>query len=114
MDDLRELAQLPKPNVPLVREVRGPQRNRGAGVVIDENAAVPVQDRPARSLEPDRSELVAPGHPQVLVARKDLESPEPQEKCAEDEQHQPAENRHPQSRLRREPKRDVDAGEQHP
>ena len=72
-----------------------------ARVVVDEQTAVAVEDRPARRLEPDGAQLVVPRHAQVLVAGEDLQRPEPQEQRGEDEQDDTAEDRDPQRGLRR-------------
>ena len=97
----RELLELRVPT--LLREVRRPDADRGAGHVRDQRDAVPVDDRPARRLHRHRAQLVVLRRPEVLASREHLERPEPQEEDAEDDERDDAEDADPDRDLRREP-----------
>ena len=86
----------------LVGHVADPELDRGTGDVRDDDAAAPVEERPARRLDADQSQLVALGRVQVLVAGEHLEGPEPEEEDDEHGERDGAEHRHAQRELRRE------------
>ena len=94
--------------MPLVGQVGGPKHDCSAFVVVHEHVAVAVEHWTARRLDPDRAQLVVLRDAQILVARQDLQSPQPEEERTEDEQHDPAEHRDAKRRLRRQPVRLLD------
>ncbi len=91
-------------------QVADPQLDGGASDVVDDDAAVPVEDRPARRLDPDRAELVPLRLRQVRVARQHLERPEPEEQHREDREGDDPEDPDPEREPRREPVRGLDPG----
>ena len=71
---------------PVLRQISDPQLDRGPGGVVDDHGSVPVEDRPAESLDPNQPELVVLRGGEVLGPREKLERPEPEEQDAEDQQ----------------------------
>ena len=100
VEDVGEAPQLCEGPVP--REIGRPDLDGGPGLVVDEDAAVPVLDRPARGLLWSQSDLVVLGHLEELVPGEDLEGPEPEEEDGERGEDEEAEDADPEDGLRRE------------
>ena len=94
---------------PLRREVADPELHRRARDVVDDHSAVAVEDRAARSLQPDRPQLVALGRSEVRLARQDLQRPEPEEQHREHREREHAEDSDAQREARGQPVRRLDA-----
>ena len=101
--DRREPAQHPLPAA--ARHVRRPDLSGGADPVRDEQAALVVEDRPTRRVDPDRAQLVVLRGGEVLVAGEHLERPESEEEHGEREEDDRAEHAEPERHRRRHPVR---------
>ena len=101
VDDARQQAQLATARLPRLRKVGRVELDRGAGAIVDEGHAVPVEDDAARRLHPDGAQLVVLRDAQVLMSRQDLERPQPEEERPEDDDRDRAEDRNAQCELRR-------------
>ena len=93
-----------------VPEVRGGERHREVGrrdlnrdrtLRVDQDAAVAIEDLPARRGHVDVPDPVDARLRQVLVAGQDLEEPQPEEDDREHRQREAAEDRHAHRELRR-------------
>ncbi len=62
------------------------------GTFVDEHVAVPVEDRPARRVDPERAHPVVVRRGEVLVAGQHLQRPEPEEEHREDGERDEAEH----------------------
>src|SRR5581483_119833 len=88
---------------PLPAQVAHPQPDGAPGPVVDEDAAVAVEDGAPRRLDPDRAQLVVLRRRQVVVAREDLQGVEPEEQRPEDDERDGAEDTDPDGEARRQP-----------
>ena len=87
----------------------GQSSRRVPGTLRDEHAAVAVEDRAARRVEPQRAHAVVVRLREVLVAGEHLQRPQPQEQHREERERDEAEDRDAQRELRRQPVRLLDA-----
>ncbi len=92
----------------LLRQVAHPELHGGAGDVVHDGLAIPVEDRAAGSLDADRAELVPLRRGEVRVARQHLERPEPEEEHREDHERDDPENADAEREPRRQPVRRLD------
>ena len=88
---------------PVVGEVRRADADRGRARVVDDHPVVPVADRPSRSLDPFRAELVVLGGLEVLCPGQDLQRPQAEEEDGKGDDHEEAEDPDPKDHLRRQP-----------
>ncbi len=98
----RELVQLVVAVPVDLRQVVQPELDRGGGGVRDEHFPVPVENRPARSLDAHDPELICLCLRDIPRSGEDLERPEPEQQRREDDEDDAAEQRDPPRELGRE------------
>jgi hypothetical protein len=101
----RERCQLLPALLPRLRQVRGPELEGHHCAVTDQDPPVPVQDLAARRRHPDLANPVVIGDRPIVVARKHLQVPEPEQDHQQRRDHQSGQQRDPDGEPRAQARR---------